>query len=155
MEHAIFAIGKWKRAPEKQLFGHYHSRMREPFMLKELNGFPKLDAKQRRIQETALLFQSAKEWGAGIIYALDETGKSLNSVTLAHKLQELQDSGNRKIAWLIGGDVGFDKSQLKQSHMLLSLGNMTWPHLLVRVLLTEQIYRAYTINVNHPYHRDN
>ncbi len=154
MQHAIITIGKWKRAPEKALFEHYVSRIREACELRELNGFPKLDAKQRQIQETELLFTTAKEWGADAIIALDETGKTTGSVKLAEKLQQMEDAGNRKTAWLIGGDVGFDKAQLKQCSTILSFGQMTWPHLLVRALLAEQIYRAYTINTGHPYHRN-
>jgi 23S rRNA (pseudouridine1915-N3)-methyltransferase len=153
LQHLILTIGKWKRAPEKTLYDHYAERLREGLELKEFQGFPKLDTLQRQQQETALLLMSAKEWGAGAVYALDETGVSFGSVALAKKISDLEDNGVRKMAWLIGGDVGFDKAQLNSCTMRISFGAMTWPHLLVRGLLAEQLYRSYTINTGHPYHR--
>lgn len=153
MDCLIATIGKWKRAPEQALYEHYISRLRWNVELRELSGFPKHDVSERQPKETAQLFAAAKDWGAEKIICLDETGKTLSSVTLAGHYQDWQDAGIRKTAWLIGGDAGFDKSQLKQANMRISFGAMTWPHLLVRALLAEQIYRCSTIMTGHPYHR--
>ena len=147
-------VGKWKAGAEKTLFETYVSRSRWPVELRELSGFPALETPERRKRETELLFAEAKGWGAEHRIVLDETGKTLSSRALALRLQQWQDSGARRVVWIIGGDVGLEKSSLRQADIVLSFGEMTWPHLLVRVLLAEQIYRAQTILSGHPYHRD-
>ncbi len=129
-------------------------RLRWDVSLRELNGFPKLDSAERQKKETTLLFDTAKAWGADKILCLDETGKTPSSVAMAKQYQQWEDEGIRNVAWLIGGDVGFDKTQLKQASQIVSFGAMTWPHLLVRVLLAEQLYRSHTIMAGHPYHRE-
>lgn len=153
MEILIATIGKWKRAPEQSLYEHYIKRLRWPVTLRELSGFPKHDTTERQHKETTLLLETARDWGAEKTVCLDETGKALSSIALANHYQDWQDAGTRKVAWLIGGDVGFDKSLLKNADLRISFGTMTWPHLLVRVLLAEQLYRSHTIMTGHPYHR--
>jgi 23S rRNA (pseudouridine1915-N3)-methyltransferase len=151
----ICTIGKWKKAPESTLYDHYIRRSRWPVELRELTGFPALDTSERQRRETELLFTTVRdEWRADRVIALDETGRSLSSRAFASQVGSWQDTGSRRIACLIGGDVGLDKAQLPQADLLLSFGTMTWPHLLVRVLLAEQLYRAQTILTGHPYHRD-
>ena len=154
MQQLVCTIGKWKSGAEKSLFELYVKRSRWPVELREMGGYATLQPDQQRKRETELLIATAKEWGAQHSIMLDETGKALSSRALAACFQQWQDAGARKIAWIIGGDVGLDKSLLNQSDMALSLGAMTWPHLLVRALLAEQIYRVQTIIAGHPYHRD-
>jgi 23S rRNA (pseudouridine1915-N3)-methyltransferase len=153
VQFLLLTIGKWKKAPEQALYEHYASRMRWPLELRELAGFPSLSPEERRRKETELLFASAKEWGADTLIALDETGVALTSPALAERLSQWQDSGCRRVAILIGGDVGLEKSSLTAASLVLSFGTMTWPHLLVRVLCAEQLYRAHCIITGHPYHR--
>jgi 23S rRNA (pseudouridine1915-N3)-methyltransferase len=154
VQFLLLTIGKWKKATETALYEQYVQRSRWDITLRELSGFPSLEPLERQQKETALLFAAAKEWQAQHIIALDEKGKAPSSRAFSSQLGQWQDGGARRIACLIGGDVGFDKSQLVKADMLLSFGAMTWPHLLVRVLLAEQLYRAQTILTNHPYHRD-
>jgi 23S rRNA (pseudouridine1915-N3)-methyltransferase len=153
MQFLLLTIGKWKRAPEHALYDDYAKRLRWPLELRELAGFPALSSDERRRRETELLFASAKEWGADILIALDETGVSLSSSALSERLRQWQDTGCRKIAMVIGGDVGMEKSALAHAHLTVSFGVMTWPHLLVRVMCAEQLYRAHCILCGHPYHR--
>lgn len=88
-----------------------------------------------------------------IIIALDERGKSINSQQLANQLQTWNDD-NQHISLIIGGADGLSESLKKKATQLWSLSAMTLPHGLVRVMMAEQIYRAWTITQNHPYHRE-
>ena len=88
-----------------------------------------------------------------ILVALDEGGKSLTSEEFAAWLGARRDDGQRNMAFVIGGADGLDADILSQADLKLSLGRMTWPHLMARLLLVEQIYRAHTILTGHPYHR--
>lgn len=89
----------------------------------------------------------------GIIIALDERGKSVNSQQLANQFQAWNDD-NQHISLIIGGADGLSESIKKKANQLWSLSAMTLPHGLVRVMIAEQIYRAWTITQNHPYHRE-
>ena len=89
--------------------------------------------------------------GARII-ALDEHGRDLTSVQLSQQLMSWQQDG-RDVALVIGGADGLDAGFKAQADMLLRVSSMTLPHGMVRVLLAEQLYRAWTITQNHPYHR--
>lgn len=88
-----------------------------------------------------------------IIIALDERGKSINSQQLANQLQSWNDD-NQHISLIIGGADGLNEPLKKKANQLWSLSAMTLPHGLVRVMIAEQIYRAWTITQNHPYHRE-
>ena len=90
--------------------------------------------------------------GAYLI-VLDERGKSMTSTAFAALLRRHLDSGTSDLAFLVGGPDGHGDALRDQADLLLSLGPMTWPHRLIRVMLAEQVYRAVTILVNHPYHR--
>jgi 23S rRNA (pseudouridine1915-N3)-methyltransferase len=139
---------------EQQLFNDYAARGDWQINLHELSGLPKIESQMRRSRETELLLGFAKDKSAEMVFALDERGKNYSSVEFANKLQQNFDSGVRKIAFLIGGDVGMDFAILQQNAaQTFSFGQMTWPHLMVRLLLVEQLYRAQTILSNHPYHR--
>ncbi len=109
------------------------------------------DAGQRKLREGELLLAKASE-GAHLV-ALDGRGRELTSEKFAGWLARLRDQGCRDLAFAIGGADGLSDQLLKQAQMRLSLGTMTWPHMLVRAMLAEQIYRAVTILANHPYHR--
>ena len=85
---------------------------------------------------------------------LDERGAALSSVELANKLEGWRDGGRREARFLIGAADGHDEEQRHNADLLLSLGSATWPHLLVRAMLAEQLYRATSILANHPYHRE-
>jgi len=86
--------------------------------------------------------------------ALDETGKALGSVALAETLRGWRDEGIRETRFLIGAADGLTVDERASADLLLSFGSLTWPHLMVRAMLAEQLYRATTIIAGHPYHRE-
>jgi 23S rRNA (pseudouridine1915-N3)-methyltransferase len=85
---------------------------------------------------------------------LDEKGEQLASAALAQKLGRWRDDGRREARFLIGGADGFDEADRGKADLLLAFGKATWPHLLARAMLAEQLYRATSILANHPYHRE-
>ena len=89
-----------------------------------------------------------------VTIALDERGKSLASTELAKKLENWRDGGKREARFLIGAHGGHDEAERKNADLLLAFGAATWPHLLVRAMLAEQLFRATSILANHPYHRE-
>ena len=87
------------------------------------------------------------------LIALDERGKSLDSVAFANELEKFMGSGQSHICFIIGGAFGLTQDVLNKVHLKLSLGKMVWPHRLVSVMVLEQIYRAQSIIAGHPYHK--
>lgn len=148
----IAAIGRARPGPERALFEHYLSRMREPVILKEVEEKRPLPVPERIIREGELLL-SCVPAGAKVI-ALDERGKTHSSRMFATMLGQWLDDGVSSVAFLIGGADGHDQAVRKRADLLLGFGSMTWPHMLVRGMLAEQLYRARSILDGHPYHRD-
>ena len=85
---------------------------------------------------------------------LDEKGEGLASIELARRLERWRDDGVRETRFLIGAADGFDEAERAGADLLLSFGRATWPHLLARAMLAEQLFRATSILANHPYHRE-
>ena len=81
-------------------------------------------------------------------------GEQLTSAQLARRLEQWRDAGKREARFLIGGADGFDDRARQEADLLLAFGNATWPHLLARAMLAEQLWRATSILANHPYHRE-
>ena len=98
------------------------------------------------------MLRAALPRGARLV-ALDETGRTLDSAAFAGLLGDWRDAGTREAAFLIGGAGGLDPALRREADAVLAFGPMTWPHLLVRVMLAEQLYRAASILAGHPYHR--
>jgi 23S rRNA (pseudouridine1915-N3)-methyltransferase len=145
----IIAIGRLRAGPEAELFTRYATRIRPALAVTEIaesNGAP---AEIKRRDSLALLDALTPETFA---VALDHGGKAPGSEAFAALLAGWQDSGH-KPAFLIGGAEGLGAAVLARANYVLSLGPLTWPHMLVRVMLAEQIYRAQAINTGHPYHR--
>jgi 23S rRNA (pseudouridine1915-N3)-methyltransferase len=88
------------------------------------------------------------------LVALDERGSAWSSRILADRIANWRDQGSRELAFAVGGADGLDPAVLDRADATISLGPMTWPHLLVRGMLLEQLYRAQQILAGHPYHRD-
>lgn len=91
---------------------------------------------------------------ATVTIALDERGEPLSSTELARTLERWRDGGKREAGFLIGAADGHDEAQRASADLLLSFGAATWPHLLARAMLAEQLFRATSILANHPYHRE-
>jgi 23S rRNA (pseudouridine1915-N3)-methyltransferase len=154
MRIAIAAVGKWKAGPERALFEEYRKRLKWPLTLKEVEERRPLPAPELKAREAELLLAviPAKP-SAPLLVGLDERGKTFSSEALANQISSWQQRGDGSVAFIIGGADGLDDSIRKRAGLLLSLGAMTWPHMLVRVMLIEQLYRAQQILAGHPYHR--
>ncbi len=152
MKLTLLAIGKARGSQESALFESYCKRLPWKITLKELEERRSYaDAGERMHREGALLLSALPK--AAFVVALDSRGKTLGSQELATQFGQWQKAGHSHIAFLIGGADGLDESVLRASAFRLSLGTMTWPHLLVRAMLAEQLYRAWAILQGHPYHR--
>jgi 23S rRNA (pseudouridine1915-N3)-methyltransferase len=147
----VAAIGKAKPGPEKDLFAAYAARLPWRIDLKEIEIKKEMAVDARRSREGEALLAAIPE-GARII-ALDERGKAETSEVFAKRLGRWRDDGVRCVAFVIGGADGLDDALRKRADAVLSFGALTWPHMLVRALLAEQVYRAHTILTGHPYHR--
>ena len=148
MRLAVIAVGRMRGDPAAALFERYRKRLRAPLALTEVE-VPAGSARARREGERLL---AAVPAGA-VVVVLDEGGETPSSEGFARRLAGWRDSGRRACAFLIGGADGHDGEVLTKADFRLSLGRMTWPHLLVRAMLAEQLYRAETILADHPYHR--
>lgn len=148
----LVAVGRMKAGPERALFDHYAARLTPPPQLREVEEKRHLPSEKMKPREAELLLDAIPQ-GARIV-ALDEHGKSLSSQDFAQKLGVWRDEGVRDVAFVIGGADGLDRAVLDQASLVLSLGKMTWPHMLVRGLVAEQLFRANAILSGHPYHRE-
>ncbi|GGE03423.1 ribosomal RNA large subunit methyltransferase H [Tsuneonella deserti] len=134
----ILARGKIARSPEAELIARYEKRMTWPFRVTEL---PETGG---RIPEAASPLRTV---------LLDERGRQLSSQELADTLTHWRDEGVREARFVIGAADGHGDADRASADLLLAMGAMTWPHLLARAMLAEQLYRATTIVAGHPYHR--
>ena len=151
MQVIVAAVGRDRSGPIRDLFDDYARRSAWPVRLIEIaprNTQP-ID---RRMQEEADRLLQALPRGA-LLVALDASGRQLDSAGFAKRIADWQEEGHRTLAFVIGGADGLAKPVLDRAAATLAFGRMTWPHLLVRVMLAEQIYRAGTILSGHPYHR--
>lgn len=145
----LIAVGKMRDGPESALFARYAARLRPPLVLTEIAEARGSPAEVRRREGAALLAALPER---AFAVALDLGGKAPDSAGLA-ALSERWLGLGRPVCFLIGGAEGLEAAVLRRADFALSLGPMTWPHLLARVLLAEQLYRAQSIRVGHPYHR--
>jgi 23S rRNA (pseudouridine1915-N3)-methyltransferase len=134
------------------LQAEYAKRLVPPAAIVELEEKRKLPPPQLKAREAELIL-AALPAGAWLV-ALDERGQSWSSRELAERLAVWRDRGVATLAFAIGGADGLGQAVVERADAVLSLGAMTWPHLLVRSLLLEQLYRAQQILAGHPYHRD-
>jgi 23S rRNA (pseudouridine1915-N3)-methyltransferase len=155
LKFRIVAVGRMKAGPERALYDHYAARVRPAIAMTEVEEKRPLSSAELKAREAELLLAALDEAkGKRAVVALDERGKTLTSRDFAQRLQRFEDDGAGEIAFLIGGADGHGDPVLKRADLKLSLGAMTWPHMLVRGMLAEQLYRAQQILAGHPYHRD-
>jgi len=147
----IACVGRMGRGPERDLYEHYARRIRWPLRLMELEEKRKLPPVQLAEREGELLLRAAP--AGSVLVALDRRGKALDSAAFARRLLRWRDDSVSDVAFLIGGAEGHGDEVLRRAALVLSFGTMTWPHLLARVMLAEQIYRAQQMLAGHPYHR--
>ena len=149
MRLVVAAVGRGRDDPAQQLFENYRHRLPWPLELREVRAGGGGDAGRER--EAAALLKGLPE-GAYTV-ALDGTGKALTSEAFAARLARIRDDSVAVVAFLIGGADGHGAPALARADLVFSLGPMTWPHLLVRAMLAEQLWRAASILSGHPYHR--
>jgi len=152
MRLVVVAVGRVRAGPERDVFEHYAQRITFPFEIKEVEEKRRLSGGALKAREGDLL-RAQVPAGARVV-ALDERGKAFTSAEFARTLGAWRDDGVGDVAFLIGGADGLDGTVTKGADIILGLGPMTWPHLLVRGMLAEQIYRAQCILSGHPYHRE-
>lgn len=151
MNIAIVAVGRMRAGPEKQIFESYLSKTPWSVTTHEVDIRSKGNAITQVRQEAEAILTALPK-GAKIV-CLDSRGKSLTSEKLADQFGRWRDDGERDVALVIGGADGLDDSVTQKSDLILSFGAVTWPHMLMRALVGEQIFRAHCILTGHPYHR--
>lgn len=134
----VIARGKIARSPEGELVARYEKRLTWPVKLTELPETGGRVPDPQTPCKTVLL---------------DERGKNLSSEELAEIMGRWRDDGMREARFVLGAADGHSKQQRAEADLLLAFGKATWPHLLARAMLMEQLYRATTILAGHPYHR--
>jgi 23S rRNA (pseudouridine1915-N3)-methyltransferase len=135
----VVARGRIGRGPEAELVERYMKRIAWPTKISEL-------------PESGGKLPSPPDNSVTIL--LDEKGEQLGSAAFAQKLEQWRDSGKREARFMIGGADGFGEAERASADLLLAFGKATWPHLMARAMLAEQLWRATSILANHPYHRE-
>ncbi|MDX2157816.1 MAG: 23S rRNA (pseudouridine(1915)-N(3))-methyltransferase RlmH [Hyphomicrobiaceae bacterium] len=158
MRLTVVGVGRLKDDAERQLVDRYLERLKggrsiglSPVAEKEIAEARHASATERQEFEAQRLLQIARD--ADLLVVLDAAGRQFSSASFAKWLGAERDRGARHAAFLLGGPDGHGQAALDAAQMRLSLGMMTLPHGLARVLLVEQLYRATTILAGHPYHR--
>jgi 23S rRNA (pseudouridine1915-N3)-methyltransferase len=135
----IIARGKLGRSSEAEMVDRYLKRISWPTRHTELPD------RGGTVPEAA---------SNAVTIVLDERGKAMSSMDFARKLEGWRDTGRREARFLIGAADGHEEAERAGADLLLSFGPATWPHLMVRAMLAEQLFRATSILANHPYHRE-
>lgn len=160
MRIKLIALGRLKPGPEADLVKDYQRRFdgAAPGLgfgkleIRELELKKRIDGPKRKALEGALVLDEIPA-GAFVI-ALDERGKTETSKSFAGLLASKRDEGTRDLVLVIGGADGLSEDVRTRADRLLSFSPLTWPHMLVRVMASEQLYRALSILSGHPYHRE-
>ena len=147
----VGAVGRAKAGPQHALYDLYIDRLGWPVTFKEVEAKQNLPPDALKVREAELLLAALPT--SAVVVALDESGQSLTSIQFAERLGRWRDDALTP-SFLIGGAAGHGAPVLDRADLRLSLGSMTWPHMLVRGMLAEQLYRAQTILGGHPYHRE-
>ena len=139
MQLHIIARGKIGRCPEAELVDRYVKRIGWPVKISEM---PDKGGKVPAAPP------------GSVTVMLDEKGEQLSSMAFAQKLERWRDGGVRECRFLIGAADGFDDAERERADLLIAFGRATWPHMMARAMLAEQLWRATSILANHPYHRE-
>jgi len=149
------AVGRLRAGPERELIDDYLTRFDRTGRAHGLGPATVHEVEDRKgggmTAEAALLNRAIPD--GAVIVALDERGKLMTSPQFADTLARFRDDGRSDLALLIGGADGIDPTLRARADLALSFGKMVWPHMLVRVMLSEQLYRAVSILAGAPYHR--
>ncbi|KJZ18929.1 23S rRNA (pseudouridine(1915)-N(3))-methyltransferase RlmH [Loktanella sp. S4079] len=151
----ICAVGRLRQGPERDLYDDYLTRFDRtgrPLALGPAKLIEVEDKKRSGMSAEATLLQKAIPSGS-LICTMDERGKLMSSPDFANLLASWRDQGRQDVSFVIGGADGIDPALRSQADASLSFGKMVWPHMMVRVMLAEQLYRAASILSGGPYHR--
>jgi 23S rRNA (pseudouridine1915-N3)-methyltransferase len=145
----IISFGKMG-AEYKPLLDHWRKMIKPKLVEHELVCRKALDPLSLKMEEASMVMQLLPKNTA--LIALDPLGREMTSEQISSYMQKIVDA-SRSITFVIGGAYGLDKSITTKADLVLSLSQMTMPHLLAKLVLVEQIYRAQTISAGHPYHK--
>ena len=160
MRLALIGVGRLKSGPERELFDRYFKRVGRSgalagdiraSTLREVEEGRARRAEDRQAEEARAILAAAPK-GAWLAL-LDERGAAMTSAQWAAEIGTARDGAAPAYAVVIGGPDGLDPALRAEARTILSFGAMTWPHQLVRVMASEQLYRALSILGGHPYHR--
>lgn len=144
MQIHIIATGKMANSPFAEAFEHYQKQLRTPLTIHEINA----KSPHAEHQQFAKLIPADS-----YKIFLDENGKNLRSQDIAARLEQWQNQSKSHICFVIGGADGHAPDLKQQADEVWAFGNQTWPHLMARMMLVEQLFRAQSILSGHPYHR--
>ncbi|WP_121629206.1 23S rRNA (pseudouridine(1915)-N(3))-methyltransferase RlmH [Tropicibacter alexandrii] len=151
----LCVVGRLRKGPERELIDDYLTRFDKTGRSMGLGPVSVVEVEDKKgggmAAEAALL--RAKLPAGAVLCCLDERGEVISSPDFADRLARWRDTGRQDLALVIGGADGIDPALRAEADMLLSFGKMVWPHMLVRVMLAEQLYRAASILGGSPYHR--
>ena len=150
MKIDIIAVGRLKQGPYCALIAEYTKRIRWNMTL-HIHESKHTDPRKRQREEEEKILRTMHD--GAVVIVLDERGKSVTSVDFAGMLDHFRHDGQNYLQFIIGGADGLTPAIRDKADRLLGFGKQTWPHMLVRVMVLEQIYRAEQILVGHPYHR--
>lgn len=151
----LFAIGKTDSKPLQQLIAEYQKRLKhyvkfELELIQDIKNVKNLSEAQQKEKEGELILKKLNT--TDILILLDENGRQLTSIDFSSYLQKKMNSGIKQLVFVIGGPYGFSEAIYQRAQGKVSLSKMTFSHQMVRLFVVEQIYRAFTILKNEPYH---
>lgn len=151
----LVCIGKTDSTELKQLIENYEKRLQfyikfEIVVIPDLKKTKNLDENQQKFKEGELIL--SKVQASDFVILLDEKGKEFSSIGFSEYIQKRLNSGMKQLIFVIGGPYGFSEDVYKRSDSKLALSKLTFSHQMVRLFFTEQLYRAFTILKNEPYH---
>ena len=151
MRILIAAVGRSRAGSVRDLYEIYETRVPWAMTLREIEADKSRNSNERIRREGAALLKIVPQGAVHV--ALDESGQNLTSDAFAKRIAKWRDSGRADIAFILGGADGLAEEVRAGADLVLALGHMTWPHLLARAMVMEQLYRASSILAGHPYHR--
>ncbi len=147
----LVAVGRLKAGPLRDLCDEFRRRIPLPLEIREVEERRPLSGDARKTREGELILKVLPKGTLAV--ALDERGKAYDSAGFAQQFAAWRERSGDNLCFLIGGADGLAPAVLEKAAARLAFGTMTWPHMLARAMLLEQIYRAHTILTGHPYHR--
>ena len=151
MNYYVLSIGNMKKFHENEIVKNYQKRLKNKLFIKEyVSNYPSGDVKKKDESKKLLSMVPLKSK----IILLDQKGENYSSEELANILSKWRNEGFNKVSFIIGGADGVTEEVFNNTDKIISFGRMTWPHIMSRLMLIEQIYRSETIEIGHPYHRN-